>query len=154
MLRARWNNPRAALRLALSVILVGSLVAGIGAWLREEIDGKNDQWTYFLDTLGLLIAVAGAVLDFRASARLAEFGEVRARRPGAIQLLAGTATVIAACLILGWSDAISSPIGRGLLSAALTGGIGFGLAGFMHIGWFRGGEWLERRIEQRIDEDW
>jgi hypothetical protein len=154
MLRAWWNSPRGALRLTLTIILLGGFVAGIGTWLRDEISGGNDAWTYFLDTAGLLIAVAGAALDFRASGRLAEFAEGQIGRRGALLLLAGTAAAISSCLVLGWSDSLSSPFLRGLLSAALTAGIGYGLAGFMEIGWFRGGTWLERRIGQRIDEDW
>jgi hypothetical protein len=154
MLRARWNSPRGALRLTITIILLGGVVAGIGAWLRDEIPGGNDAWTYFLDTAGLLIAVAGAALDFRASGRLAEFAEGQIRRRGAILLLAGTAAAVTSCLVLGWSDSVSSPFFRGLLTAVLTAGIGFGLAGFMEIGWFRGGDWLERRIGQRVDEDW
>jgi len=154
MLRAWWISPRGALRLTLTIILLGGFIAGIGAWLRDDDSGGNDGWTYLLDTAGLLIAVAGAALDFRASGRLAEFGEGQNRWRGALLLLAGTAAALTSCLVLGWSDSVSSPFLRGLLSAVLTAGIGSGLAGFMEIGWFRGGDWLERRIGQRIDEDW
>ena len=40
------------------------------------------------------------------------------------------------------------------LSAGMIAGFGLGLAGFLYFGWFSGADRLERRIEQRIDEDW
>ena len=152
--RARWNDPRTALRLTLILIAAGGVIAGIGAWLRAEITGRADQWTYFLDSAGLLIAVAGAALDFRAVSRIADVAPGFGRRRGVIELLAGTIAAAGACVVLGWSDRIDSPVAKGVLAAILTAGIGYGLAGFVQIGWFRGGDWLERRIEQRIDEEW
>lgn len=155
MLRRWWNNPRVALRLTTSLIILAGLIAGLGAGLRDVIDGQNDQWTYLLDTLGLLLAVAGAGLDFRATARMESFAPGRGRRRAAGQLLVGALAGVGGCLILGWGDTGGWPAMTSAgLSAGMIAGFGLGLAGFLYFGWFSGADRLERRIEQRIDEDW
>jgi hypothetical protein len=73
VLRRWWRNPQTALRLTLAVIISGGVIAGFGTFFRDIIAGQNDQWTFLLNTIGLLIAVFGAILDFRATSRVAEF---------------------------------------------------------------------------------
>lgn len=154
MLRVWWNNPATALRRSIGIVLCGGLIAGIGSWLRERTAGGNDQWTYFLDTIGLVVAVAGAILDFRASARITEFRPEWGRRRGLLLAVTGVTAALGSCIVLGWVTSLDSPALRGVLEAMLTAAIGVGLAGLLHIGWFRGSGWLERRIEQRVDEEW
>jgi hypothetical protein len=56
---------------------------------------------------------------------------------------------------LGWLASDEWPaIIRAVLSAVLTLGIGVGFAGILYIGWFSGGDYLERRIAQRSSEEW
>ena len=136
------------------MVLCGGGIAGLGAWLRERTAGGNDQWTYFLDTIGLLMTVIGAVLDFRASSRITEFRPDWGRRRAVVLATSGIAGGLGSCIVLGWVTSLDSPAVRGLLAAVLTAAIGLGLAGLLHIGWFRGSGWLERRIEQRVDEEW
>ena len=155
MFRRWWNDPRMALRLTTSFIIAAGLIAGLGLFLRDVIDGLDDQWTFFLDTASLLLAVAGAVLDFRAISRMESFAPGWGRRRAAVQLFAGAIAGVGACLILGWADTEELPaMARGALSAGMFAGIGLGIAGMLYFGWFSGAERLERRIEQRTDEDW
>jgi hypothetical protein len=148
-------NPRTARRVAEGVLLGGGLLAGAGTALRAWIEGGNDQWTYLLDTAGLLIAVAGAGLDFRASGILAQFDERANRRRAIAQVALGAISAAGGCYLLGWLAGAGWPaLARGALSFLLTFGIGVGLAGLLYIGWFGGGNYLERRIEQQGEEKW
>lgn len=143
------------MRVTLGIILAGGLIAGLGTLLRDLSSDQNDQWTFLLDTLGLIAVIIGAALDFRASARIAEFAPGAGRRRAMLLLLFGAVTGLGACIMLGWVEAGAfPPVVRGLISAAMTAAIGVGLAGLLYIGWFSGGDRLERRIEQRIDEEW
>jgi O-antigen/teichoic acid export membrane protein len=135
-------------------VLCGGIIAGIGSWLRERTAGGNDQWTYVLDTFGLLVAVIGAILDFRASARITEFRPDWGRRRATLLAVSGVAAGLGSCIVLGWVTTLDSPAARGALTAVWTAAIGISLAGLLHIGWFRGSGWLERRIEQCVDEEW
>ena len=155
MVRAWWNNPRTALWFTTSFIIGAGLIAGSGILLRDVIAGQNDQWTYVLDTIGLILAVAGAGLDFRATSRLVGVAPGWGRSRAALQLLVGGIAGIGGCLVLGWADTEDLPaMVRGALSAGMTAGIGLGFAGLLYFGWFSGGERLGRRIEQRVDEEW
>ena len=154
MFHAWWHNPRTALRLTAGMMVTGGLLAGLGTYLRDRNTGGNDQWTYYFDTAGLLLVVVGAALDFRASGRIAEFRPELVRRRALLLAILGVSCALGACLVLGWVSSIESPVLRGILASVMTAAIGAGLAGFLHIGWFSGGGWLERRIEQRTDEEW
>lgn len=154
MIRTWWNNPRTALRRSAGLMVTGGFLAGIGTWLRDRNTGSNDQWTYYFDTAGLLIAVIGAGLDFRATAHMAEFRPETVRRRAGLLATFGLICALGACVVLGWASSLDAPAVRGLLAGIMTAGIGAGLAGFVEIGWFSGGDWLERRIEQRSDEEW
>jgi hypothetical protein len=155
MFRRWWNNPRTALKVTISLIITGGLIAGLGTFLRDRSSDQNDQWTFLLDTFGLLVAIIGAVLDFRASARVAEFVPGAGRLRAMTQLLVGVFGSLGACILLGWVKGTTfPPIVRGLTAAGMTAAIGAGLAGMLFIGWFSGANHLERRIEQRIDEEW
>ena len=155
MLLRWWRNPRTAQRLTLAVIVLGGVIAGFGTFLRDIITGHNDQWTFILDTIGLLIAVFGAVLDFRATGRVAEFAPGFGRRRAALELAVGAFLAVTGCFLLGWILSEGAPaVVRGLLSAALTAGFGLAFAGLLYCGWFSGSEYLGRRIEQQSDEEW
>jgi hypothetical protein len=137
------------------VLLLGGLLAGLGTALRAGIDGGNDQWTYLLDTAGLVVAIAGAGLDFRVSGLLAEFDERGGRRRALAQVAFGALASVGGCYLLGWLAGPSWPgFARAVLAFLLTSGIGIGLAGLLYIGWFGGGNYLERRIEQQGEEEW
>lgn len=143
------------MQITLGIIVVGGLIAGLGTLLRDLSSDRNDQWTFSLDTAGLIVVIIGAALDFRASARIAEFAPGAGRSRAILQLLLGVMIGLGACVVLGWVEASTiPPVVRGLLSAAMTAAIGAGLAGLLYIGWFSGADRIERRIEQRIDEEW
>jgi membrane associated rhomboid family serine protease len=153
--RLWWNNPRTSLRITFGIIIAGGLIAGLGTLIRDLSSDQNDQWTFLLDTVGLVVAVVGAALDFRASARIAEFVPGAGKSRAILMILCGAIVAIGACVVLGWIEADAlPPLVRGLLSAGMTAAIGAGLAGLLYIGWFSGADRVERRIEQRIDEDW
>jgi hypothetical protein len=151
----RLHDPRTTRHLAMGVILVGGILAGTGTLLRDLIEGHGDQWTFLLDTVGLLVAVCGAAFDFRSSARFGPNELPGGRRRAILQLMLGTLATITGCYSLGWVNGDAIPvIVRAVLSAGMTAGIGMALAGLLYIGWFGGGDHLERRIAQRVDEEW
>lgn len=151
----RFDNPRTARRVATVVLLLGGLLAGLGTAIRAWQPEGNDNRTFLLDTGGLLIALLGAGLDFRASGHFAVFDERGSQRRAMAQLLAGSLAAGIACIALGWLASDEWPAAvRGAIATFLTLGIGVGLAGLLYIGWFSGGDYLERRIEQRSGEEW
>ena len=151
----QFANPRSARRIAVGVLVLGGTLAGLGTLIRSQDSAGNDQWTYLLDTAGLGIVIAGAALDVRVSARFAEFDAGGTRRRAIWQFAFGAMAAVTGCIVLGWVASGSWPaLARAFLSGLLTLGIGLGLAGLMYIGWFSGGDYLERRIGQRADEEW
>jgi membrane associated rhomboid family serine protease len=153
--RRWWNNPRISLRITFGIIIAGGLIAGLGTLILDLSSDQNDQWTFLLDTVGLVVAVVGAALDFRASARIGEFVPGAGKSRAILMILCGAIVGLGACVALGWIEADAlPPLARGLLSAGMTAAIGAGLAGLLYIGWFSGADRVERRIEQTIDEDW
>jgi hypothetical protein len=151
----RLQNPRTALRFTMGIILLGGGLAGLGMLLRDVIDGSNDQWTFLLDSLGLLVTTVGAFLDFRTNIRFGDLEIPGGRRRAGFQLLGGLVGTLGGCYLLGWVITDESHIVlRCLLTAAMTAGIGCIIAGLLYIGWFGGGDHLERRIQQRANEEW
>lgn len=149
------QNPRTALRVTFGVIVLGGIIAGLGLLLRDLIDGRNDQWTFLLDTCGLVVTTLGAALDFRANARFGDRELPGGRKRAWMLVLGGALATIGGCYLLGWVTTDASPIVfRALVSSAMTAGIGAGLAGLLYIGWFGGADHLERRIQQRSEEEW
>ena len=154
-MRRWWHNPQTALRVSLAVIITGGLFAGSGTYFRDRPSDHDRQWTFLLDTLGLLIAIAGAGLDFRASSRMFGMTPRSGRHRAIAQLLVGAIVGGGACLVLGWVVNESlPPFWRAVFAGCITAGFGAGLAGLLHIGWFSGSEYLERRIAQRSSDDW
>jgi hypothetical protein len=138
-----------------AVIILGGVIAGIGTFFRNIITGQNDEWTFILDTIGLLIAVLGALLDFRATGRVAGFVPGFGRRRAALELVIGAFLALSGCVLLGWVVTDSAPaLLHGMLSAALTAGFGLTFASLLYFGWFSGSEYLGRQIQQRSDEEW
>jgi hypothetical protein len=153
--RRYFANPRFASKVGLTVIAAGGLVAGLGNLIRVLQDSGDAQWTFLLDSLGLLIAIVGAALDFRAQLRLEAFDPKGTKRRGAFLLLGGLIGTIGGCWALGWIfTGGTQPVLQFLIAAIMTAGIGALVDGFIHIGWFGSGDYLERRIAQRADEEW
>ena len=135
--------------------MLGGTLAGIGTLFRARSAAGHGQWTYLLDTAGLIVVLVGAVLDVRASGRFTDFDPGAGRRRALIQVACGSIAAVTGCLALGWLASDDWPaIVRSILSGVLTLGIGVGLAGILYIGWFSGGDYLERRIAQRSGEEW
>lgn len=138
-----------------AVLALGGILAGLGTLLRAWDGTGNDQWTYLLDTVGLMVVVIGAGLDVRASGPFVQFDEQGSRRRAILQVTGGSAMTGVSCVALGWvADGGWPALVRGAISLTLTLGIGICLAGFLNIGWFSGGDYLERRIAQRSEEEW
>jgi hypothetical protein len=148
--RRRLADPRQLRRFGSSLILLGAVVAGIGAGWRSG-DGPNAS--YLLDTAGLLLAVAGAVADTRVGALVMSFAPREERRRALIRLTIGLVAFLPGCLalsVLGSGQALA----RGLGSAALTGGAGLALGGLLTIAWHYGGDYAADRIDRLSDDDW
>ena len=152
--RQHLENPRTAARIAFGTLLLGGVIAGLGEYLRDVLDGET-QWTFLFDTVGLIVALIGAAWDFRVQLQFGDDNPKATKRRGAYLLLGGIVLSFGGCWLLGWvlTDT-AQPALRGLIAAALTTGIAAVIDGFLHIGWFGGGDYLERRIAQRSEEEW
>jgi hypothetical protein len=151
---APWSdNPRVATRVGLIVLAGGGIIAGIGSLIRDLSSDGTADWTYLLDTLGLILALVGAGYDFKTQLRFGGHDQVATRRRGAFLLMAGLIGTIGGCWLLGWvftGDSLA--VLRALIASGLTAGIGAAVDGFLHLGWFGSGDYLDRRIAQRSQE--
>jgi hypothetical protein len=143
-------NPQKRTRIALGLILGGGLLAGFGIYVRAMSAAGTAQWTYFLDTFGLILSLIGALFDFRTQMQIGDFNQKGTKRRGALFLLVGLVAAFGSCWILGWAmTADSHPVFSLLIATALTAGIGAAVDGFLIIGWFGSGGYLDRRIAQQ-----
>lgn len=147
-----FANPAAQRRLAAAVLLLGGVLAALGAALRSANYGSA---TYYLDVLGWLTAVAGAGLEAK-SAQLFLAAVPRPARRRAVAFAAlGPIAALAGCVI---SSAVvdqrTPAVVAGIAMGGLVGGAGFGLAGLLSLGWYYGGDYAAGRIEKLSDEEW
>jgi hypothetical protein len=150
-----YANPKTRTRVALALLFMGGAIAGLGSLIRDLAEEGTAQWTFLLDTIGLVIAIAGGIQDFRAQLMVGDFNPRATKRRGAIVLLLGVLAAGGGCWLLGWRiTGQSQPVLQLILSAIMTIGFGAVIDGILHIGWFGSGDYLDRRIAQRADEEW
>jgi drug/metabolite transporter (DMT)-like permease len=144
----RAASPHRLRRIGWGLIFAGAVAAALGTALRDRAS-FGDGPTYLLDTLGFLLAVAGAVLVARVGAMFLEFSPRHARRVAILQGVVGIAVTLAGCSGLGATDPDGFGVWlRPLVAAALVGGIGVGLAGLLTLAWFYGLDWAADRMAQ------
>ena len=154
-MRQLLANPATAQKFALGTLLAGGLVAGLGNLIRDLSAAGTAQWTFLLDVIGLLLAIFGAAWDFRTQLRFGDFDPKRTKRRGTILLTAGLVGSFGGCWLLGWVIAEDTQPLLGFVTATImTSGIGAVIDGFVHIGWFGSGDYLDRRIAQRSQDEW
>jgi drug/metabolite transporter (DMT)-like permease len=137
--------------MSLGLILSGALLAGLGDGIRAAADRGEANWTFFLDVVGLLLALGGAVLEARTADLMFAFAPIPARRRALLRLIAGILVALFACLLTG---AFGRPLLRGIVGAALIAGVGFGAGGLFSLAWHYGGVYAADRIQDRVNDDW
>lgn len=150
------RRPPGARSNAAPLLLLAMLMAGSAAALRSILTpgSRAHSATYLLDALSLVVAVAAAGLEVKASAFQFELAPRSARRRAIALALAGTATAMVSCVGAVWSSEQGTPVFTEVpFYAALIGGFGAGLAGLASLGWWYGGAYAARRIEAMGDED-
>lgn len=156
-MRSLLGNPRALRRVGLSLLIAGALIAGLGAGLRAWLAPAtpNRNATYLLDTLGIILATAGAVCEARVGTLLLDYGDRRARRRAIILAAGGAGMVLLACgTIAGWERAQLSVWPRAMIAALYTGAFGAGLGGLLTLAWHFGGDYASQRIEHLSEDEW
>jgi hypothetical protein len=148
---AHMNGPRHLRWTSLGLILAGALLAGLGDGLREAAGTGEANWTFVLDMVGLLLALAGAVFEVRSADIMFGFAPAETRRRALIRVIAAILTILVMCVALG---AIDQPVLRGAAGALLMFGIGFGLGGLFSLAWIYGGGYAADRIQDRANDDW
>jgi hypothetical protein len=149
--RNRFRNPRFQRRLGLGLIAAGGLLAAFGAARRA--DGGSNA-TYYLDVLGIVVALAGAAIETMSAQLFLAADQQSARRRAIALLVGGLVTGFAGCVLA----SVVAEDDNALVSAtglfALVAGCGAGLAGFLSLIWFFGGDYAAKRIERLSEEEW
>jgi hypothetical protein len=145
------SDPRQLRRTGLALVVGGALLAGLGDGVREAAGTGEANWTFFLDVVGLLLALAGGVLEARSADLMFTFAPAETRGRALIRLIAAIPTVLVTCVSLG---AIEQPVFRGAAGAILMLGIGFGAGGLFSMAWIYGGGYAADRIQRRSEDDW
>ncbi len=154
--RHRRIGPAQQVQAASGLLLTGALVSGCGAYYRlSSRAGGPANLGYLAETLGLFLAVAGAVWLTKAADMLVVFEPMRVRSRAILFLLAGIGTTLIACVAASVIQAGRHNAGfRAVVDGAIVGGIGLGLAGFLMLLWAFGLRYAGERIERLSEEDW
>lgn len=125
-------------------------LAATGTLLRDTSD--DNAWTYLLDALAWLLAIAGAVAEARVSAIFSAFQPEPARRRASILLCLGILVALGACVLLSNpdQDGVAVAIRTGA-AALLIGGIGAGLGGGMSLAVTVGARYAADRLANLDD---
>lgn len=148
----RLANPRVQRRLGIALIALGGLLSAAGGYLRA---GDGGSATYYLDVLGLMLVIAGAVFETRSAQLFLAARPQSARRRAlafaVVGVIAGLTGCIAASRI---ADDDAPALLSGLALFGLVGGFGLGLSGLLSLAFFYGGDYAARRIETLSEEEW
>jgi hypothetical protein len=115
------SDPRSLRQTSLGLILAGAVLAGLGDGVRAAAGTGEANWTFFLDVVGLLFALAGAVLEARSADLMFTFAPAETRGRALIRTIAAIPTILVTCVSLG---AIDQPVLRGVAGAIVMFGIG------------------------------
>jgi hypothetical protein len=155
--RRRFSNPSVQRRLGVGLIVLGGVLAGLGALMRAMTrDGSaSHSAAYLLDSCGWLIVVAGAVVEARAAQLFLQATPRPASRRAVSFWVLGLLAGLTGCVLASKVSADDTPalVAAGAMFVLISG-IGFGLAGFFSLAWYYGGEYAGRRIEKLSDEEW
>jgi hypothetical protein len=138
------------------LLLVGTLLAGIGAYLRSTAGpGESRAGGYLLETAALAIVVGSAAWQARVAEMLILFDSKAVRRRSILSLLAGICTALVGCAVASVieTDRHDAAV-RALAQAGIVGGVGLGLAGCFSLAWVYGMGYAGAKIERMSEEDW
>jgi len=137
------------------VSLAGALLGGLASAFRTGLVGEG-RWgteTYLIDAGAVLLCVAGVAVEAQAVDRLAGFFDLR--RGATLQLIAGVALTLTACLLIPamWSAELPDWAATGL-AIFMYLGAGRGLSGAATLAIVVAPGYLEGRIDDRLEEPW
>jgi hypothetical protein len=145
------NNPVGLRRASLGLIVIGAVIAGVSDGVRAAADSGEANWTYALDVIGILLAVAGGVLEAQSADMMSAFAPDETRRRALVRVIAAIPATLIVCVSLG---ALDQPVVRGAAGALLVLNLGFGLGGLFTLAWIYGGSYAANRIQDRVDDDY
>ena len=135
--------------------LAGALLGGLASAVRTGLvgDGRWGTGTYLIDAAAILVSVAGVAVEARAADRLDGFFDLR--RGATVQLIVGVALALAACLLIPAMRSGEPPdwAATGLATLVYVGA-GRGLSGSATLAIAVAPGYLERRIDDRLEEPW
>ena len=148
------GNPRTLRRVGVGITLTGALLGGLASAARTGLVGDDrGTGTYLIDALAVLVCVVGVVVETRAVNILAGFLDLR--RGAILQLLGGLALALLACLLIPATRSGELSAGPSAVLAALVYlGAGRGLSGAAGLAVMAIPSYLERRIDDRLEEPW
>ncbi len=148
-------NPRTLRRVGIAVSVAGALLGGVASALRTGLfwDGRSGTETYLIDAVAVLVCVAGVTVEGRAVDLLAGFFDLR--RGAILQLVGGVALGLASCLVIPAtrSDELSAGVATGLATLVYLGAAR-ALSGAATLAIAVAPGYLERRIDDRLEEPW
>ncbi len=145
------NSPLLFRRIGLGFVVAGAVLAGLSSWYRADRGSDRANWTYFLDVVAVLLAIAGAVFEARTADFFFNFAPGAAKRHAFLRLAEGLFVGLFACVVLSFVD---QPVVHGLAAGAILLGVGIGAGGLFSLAWYYGGGYAADRIQERSEEDW
>ena len=135
--------------------LAGALLGGLATAVRTGLVGHG-RWgtgTYLIDALAVLICVAGIAIEARAVDILAGYFDLR--KEAILQMIGGVFLALMACLLIPATRSGEMSAGMSTVLATLVFlGAGRGLGGAAALAITAVPGYLERRIDDRLDEPW
>jgi drug/metabolite transporter (DMT)-like permease len=145
------NGPLRFRRLGLGLVVAGAVLAGLSRGIRADRGTDQANWTYVLDVVAVLLAVAGAIFEARTADLLFNFAPRAARRHAFLRLVGGVLVGLLACVLLSFVD---QPVVHSLAAGVILLGVGIGAGGLFSLVWYYGGGYAADRIQERSKEDW
>ena len=133
---------------------MGALLGGLASAARTGLVGdERGTSTYLIDAVAVLVCVVGVLIETRAVNILTTFFDLR--RGAILQLLVGVTLALLACLVIPASRSGDLSAGPSTALAALVYlGAGRGLSGAAGLAITAAPGYLERRIDDRLEEPW
>jgi hypothetical protein len=148
--RHPFESPNHLRRLGYAVLGLGAALGATGTLLRDTGDGA--AWTYVLDALAWLLAVAAAVAEARVGAIFSAFQPEPARRRASILFCLGILAALSACVLLSTLDQDGAAVAiRTAAAALLISGIGAGLGGGLALAVTAGARYAADRLAKLDD---
>lgn len=139
----------------MAVSLAGALLGGLASAVRTGLAGDG-QWgtgTYLIDAAAVLMCVAGVAVEARAVDRLS--GSFDLRRGAILQMIGGVVLALTTCLVIPAmrSGELSDWAATALVTLVYVGA-GRGLSGAATLAITVAPDYLEGRIDDRLEEPW